>query len=69
VGCDLFRDETYGDVKTLENNIKGRIIQGRIVQGRIVQGLIVQGRIVQGRVGQGRNVWGRTGIIPCTPGT
>jgi hypothetical protein len=28
VGCDSFRDETYGDVKTSGNNMRGRIVQG-----------------------------------------
>ncbi len=38
VGCDSFRDETYGDVKTSGNNKQGRIVQGRNVLGRNVQG-------------------------------
>jgi hypothetical protein len=31
VGCDSFRDETFGDVKTLGNNVRGRNIRGLIV--------------------------------------
>jgi hypothetical protein len=31
-------DETYGDVKTLGNNVRGHIARGRIVRGRNVGG-------------------------------
>jgi hypothetical protein len=41
VGFDSFRVETYGDVKTLGNNVQGRILRGRIVQGRNILGRIV----------------------------
>ncbi len=30
------RDESYGDVETSGNNVRGRIVRGRNVQGRIV---------------------------------
>jgi hypothetical protein len=37
-GCDSFRDETYGDVKTSGNNVRGRIIRGQNVRGHIIRG-------------------------------
>ncbi len=36
VGCHSFRDETYGDIEMLGNNIQGRIVQGQNIQGCIV---------------------------------
>jgi hypothetical protein len=45
VGCDSFRDEMYGDVKTSGDNVQGHIVRGHIVQGHIIRGRNVQGRI------------------------
>jgi hypothetical protein len=36
VGCDSFRDETYGDVKMSGDNVWERNIRSRKVRGRIV---------------------------------
>jgi hypothetical protein len=41
VGCDSLRNETYRDVKTLGNDVRGQNIQVRSIWGRNVQGLIV----------------------------
>jgi hypothetical protein len=33
VGCDLFRDETYRDVKSRKNNVRGHAVRKRNVRG------------------------------------
>jgi hypothetical protein len=52
VGCDSFWDETYGNIKTLGNNIWGHIVGGGIVRGCIEQGKNVQGCNIWGH-----NIW------------
>ncbi len=46
VGCDSFGDETYGDVKTSGDNVRGCILWGRNARGQNVRGRNVRGRIV-----------------------
>ncbi len=54
VGCELFRDETYGDVKTSGNNVRVRILRGRNVLGRnalgVKYGAVTYGTVTYGAV-------------------
>jgi hypothetical protein len=54
VGCNSFRDETYGDIVTSGNTVRVHIVWRQNVKGRTIQGRIVPVPTVRRLIGGGR---------------